>query len=131
MQFSTELRDARADQIEVIGGASAILKIRTAAVPASCATPDAGTVLATINLPADWMAASSGGVKVKAGTWSDASADAAGTAQHFRMYKADGVTCFLQGTVAMSGADMILDNTNLALGQAFSIDLFTISEANA
>ena len=131
MQFSTEVRNARADAVETVGGASPILRIRTGAAPASCGAADSGSVLATINLPADWMAAASGGVKAKSGTWSDAAADATGTAAHFRIYKADGTTCFLQGTVGTSGADMIVSNTSFATGQPFTVDSFQFTEGNA
>lgn len=61
LQYSVAVRNARLDAVETTIGASAILKIRTGAVPASCATADAGTVLATLALPADYMAAASGG----------------------------------------------------------------------
>lgn len=133
MQYSVELRNARGNQIEVIAGASAILKVRTAALPASCATADAGISVATITLPADWMGDAANGIKSLQGSWLDASADAAGTAQHWRLYKADGVTCVAQGTAGAtgSGAEMILDNAVLAAGQQFSIATFTITEANA
>lgn len=99
MQLSVAVRNARLDAIETAIGASAVLKIRTGAAPASCAAADAGTVLATLSLPADWMAAASSGAKAMSGTWSDGSADAAGTAAHFRVYASDGTTCGLQGTV--------------------------------
>ena len=131
LQFSASVRNARLDAIETAIGASAILKIRTGAAPADCATADSGTVLATLSLPSDWMAAASGGSKAKSGTWQDASADASGTAAHFRLYASDGTTCHAQGTVGTSGADMIVDNTSLNAGQSFTINTFTINEANA
>lgn len=89
LQLSTSARNALLDAIETAAGASAILKIRTGAVPASPSAADTGTVLATIALPADWMAAAAGGTKAKSGTWEDTAADAAGTAGHFRIYAAD------------------------------------------
>ena len=130
LQFSTTVRNARLDAIETAVGVSAVLKIRTGAAPADCATADSGTVLATLSLPSDWMAGASGGSKAKSGTWQDASADATGTAAHFRLYASDGTTCHMQGTVGTSGADMIVDNTSLAAGQSFTINTFTINEAN-
>lgn len=132
LQFSTTVRNARLDAIETAIGASAVLKIRTGAVPANVGTADAGTVVATINLPADWMSAASAAAKAMLGTWADASADAAGTAGHFRIYATDGTTAHVQGTVTATGGggDMTLDNTVFAAGQAFSITGFTINEAN-
>ena len=45
------------------------------------------------------MAAAGSGQKAKSGTWEDTSADAAGTAAHFRIYDSGGSTCHIQGTV--------------------------------
>lgn len=132
LQFSTTVRNARLDAIESAIGVSAVLKIRTGAAPANCGTADSGTVLATLSLPSDYMAAASGGTKAKSGTWEDLSADAAGTAAHFRLYASDGTTCHAQGTVTATGGggDMTLDNVVLALGQQFTITSFTITEPN-
>ena len=71
LQLSTAVRNARLDAIESTIGVSAILKIRTGAAPADCATADSGTVLATLNLPSDWMAAAASGNKALSGTWQD------------------------------------------------------------
>lgn len=129
IQFSTDVRNAMGDAIETTTGTSAVMKIRSGTVPATCATADAGDVLATLNLPSDWMAAASGGTKAKSGTWEDASADAAGTAGHFRIYKSDGTTCVMQGTITITGGggDMTLVNTNIASGQPITITGFTLT----
>jgi len=126
LQWSTGVRNAILDQIETTIGASAILKIRTGAVPANCAAADSGTVLATLALPADWMAAASSGAKAKAGTWQDTSADAAGTAAHYRLYATDGTTCHSQGTVTATGGggDMEVDNVVFAVLQSFTVTTF-------
>lgn len=133
LQFSVAVRNGELDSIETTVGTSAILKIRTGAKPADCATADSGTVVATLNLPSDWMAAASSGSKAKSGTWSDSSADATGTAGHFRLYASDGTTCHAQGTVTATGGggDMEVDNVSFAAGQAFSITSFILTAANA
>lgn len=133
LQLSTTVRNARLDAIETAIGASPILRIRSGSVPASCATADAGTVLASCTLPSDWLAAASGGSKAKAGTWEDTSADNTGTAAHFRIYDSGGSTCHLQGTVTLTagGGDMTVDNTSFVAGQAFTITGFTLTDANA
>lgn len=131
IQLSVTVRNARLDAIETAIGASPTLEIRTGAAPASCAAADSGSVLAAITLPADWMAAASGGSKGIAGTWQDSSADATGTAAHFRI-KA-GATCHLQGTVTITGGggDMQVDNTSFASGQQFTVTAFTLTDGNA
>jgi len=133
IQFSVAVRNARLDAIETAIGASAVMKIRTGAAPASCATADSGTVLATLNLPSDWMANAAAGSKAMSGTWQDASADASGTAAHFRIYASDGTTCHLQGTVTATGGggDLQVDNTSFASGQSFSVTSFTLTDGNA
>lgn len=131
IQLSVAARNGRLDAIEVEGGTSAILKIRTGAAPATCATADSGTVLVTANLPSDWMAAAASGVKGKAGTWQDTSADATGTAAHFRVYKSDGTTCFIQGTVGQGSGDMSLDNTAIVAAQSVTIGTFDLTDGNA
>jgi hypothetical protein len=133
LQFATTTRNALLDAIETDIGASAVLKIRTGAQPATCATADSGTVLVTANLPSDWMAAASSGSKGLSGTWQDASADATGTAAHFRVYKNDGTTCVIQGTVTGTGGggDMELNNTSIAATQTVTITSFTLNAPGA
>lgn len=133
LQLSTSVRNARLDVIESTAGTSAILKIRSGAQPATCATADSGTVLATMTLPSDWMAAASSGTKAMTGTWSDTSADATGTAAHFRIYASDGTTCHIQGSVTATGGggDLTLDNVSIAAAQSVSITSFTLTEANS
>lgn len=133
LQFSVTVRNAQLDAFETAIGTSAVLKIRTGSVPATCATADSGTVLSTINLPSDWMAAASSGSKALSGSWTDASADATGTAGHFRLYASDGTTCHAQGTVTITGGggDMTLDNTSIATGQAVTVTGFTLTAGNS
>lgn len=133
IQLSVAVRNARLDAIETAIGTAAVLKIRTGAPPATVATADSGTVLASLTLPSDWMAAASSGTKAKLGTWEDASADAAGTAGHFRIYASDGTTAHIQGTVTATGGggDITVDNVVFASGQTFTITSFTLTEANA
>jgi hypothetical protein len=127
------VRNARLDAIETTIGTSAILKIRTGAPPSNCAAADSGTVLATLNLPSDYLDAASNGSKSKSGTWEDASADNTGTAGHYRLYASDGSTCHAQGTVTITGGggDLQVDNTSFASGQAFRITSWTFTDGNA
>ena len=133
IQLSVAVRNARLDAIETTIGTSPILRIRTGAPPASCATADSGTILAEMTLPSDWMAAASSGSKAKSGTWQDTSGNAAGTAAHYRIYDSAGTTCHEQGTVTATGGggDMELDNTSIAVGQQVTITTYSRTDANA
>jgi hypothetical protein len=133
LQYSVAVRNARLDAIETTIGTSPILEIRSGPPPANCAAPDQGTVLATLNLPSDWMAPAANGVKVMAGTWQDLSADATGQAGHFRIKDSTGTVCHIQGTITDTNGDgdMKVDNTSFAQGQQFTITAFTLQAGNA
>lgn len=131
LQFSDSVRNAMLDAIETAIGTSAVLKIRTGAQPSTVATADAGTVLATLTLPSDWMNAASGGTKTLAGSWTDASADASGTAAHFRIYASNGTTQHFQGSVGVGTGDLQVDSTSFTSGQTFNITAFTLTAPGA
>jgi hypothetical protein len=130
-QFSTAARNASLDAIETTIGASPTLELRSGATPANCAAADSGTLLASMALPADWLAAASAGAKTLLGTWQDLSADAAGTVGHFRVKQ--GATCHIQGSVTASGGggDMTIDNPVLAVAQQVVVTAFTINAGGA
>jgi hypothetical protein len=77
------------------------------------------------------MAAASSGSKALLGTWQDASADATGTAAHFRIYDSGGSTCHMQGTVGTSASDLIVDSTSFTSGQQFTVTAFSLTDGNA
>ena len=63
LQYSVTVRNAKLDAVDTAIGTAPILEIRTGAAPADCSQADSGTVLATLNLPSDWMDDASGGSK--------------------------------------------------------------------
>jgi hypothetical protein len=132
LQLSVTARNDRLNQFETTVGTSPVLEIRSGAAPADCATADSGTLLASMTLPSDFMAAAASGSKAKSGTWEDLTANATGTAGHFRL-KSSGGTVHLQGTITATGGggDMTVDNTSFALGQSFTITSFTLTAGNA
>ncbi len=131
LALSTTVKNALLDAIETAIGTSAVLKIRTGSAP-GIGNADSGTVLASLSLPSDWMAAASGGSKAKSGTWQDTSADATGTAAHFRLYASDGTTVHAEGTVTVTGGggDLTLDSVSITAGQQITITGFTITAGN-
>ncbi len=130
-QFSDAARNASLDAIETAIGTGPTLRIRTGAPPTNCAAARTGTVLATMALPSDWMAAAASGSKGLAGLWQDLAADAAGTAGHFEIMQ--GATCHMQGTVSATGGggDMEIQNTSIAVGQQITVTAFNINAGGA
>lgn len=135
ISLSTLCRNARLNAIPTYGGGTAIVNVYQlttgSAAPTVDTGPVPGTLLAQITCPATYLAAASGGSAIKAGTWSDAAADAAGTAAFFRLCKNDGTTPVLQGTMGTAAADMIVDNAVFAVGQTFTVTVFSITDGNA
>jgi hypothetical protein len=133
IQFSAAVRNAMGNAIEATVGTTAVLKIWSGSAPATCATANSGTELASMTLPSDWYGAFSAGAAVLTGTWQDTSANATGTAGHYRLYASDGTTCHEQGTVTATGGggDLTLDNTSIASGQQVTITSFSKTIAGA
>lgn len=133
IQLSVAVRNARLDSIETTVGTGPILEIRTGAQPANCAAADSGTLLASMTLPSDWMAAAASGAKALSGSWNDASANNTGTAAHFRIKDSGGSICHMQGSVTATsgGGDIELNNTSIASGQSVTITAFNLTDGNA
>lgn len=136
-QFSVAVRNARLEAIESTIGAAPKLRFYSGAQPASCAAARAGTLLAELTLPSDWMAQAASGAKAFAGTWSGVGAVGAGAGTnigHFAIMDAAGTVCHHQGKVGATGdntADMTVDNLSLAQSQAISVTMFTLTEGGA
>lgn len=132
VQLDATTRNAGLDAYETSIGASPVLRIRTGTQPANCAAADSGTVLAALTLPADWMAAASGGTKALTGTWEDLSADATGTAGHWRLYDSGNV-CRMQGSVTVTGGggDLTVSSVDFVTGGAVTVTAFTWTAGNS
>lgn len=133
VQKSVGLRNAQLDAAETYVGTAPILTLRTGSAPANCAQANTGSLIATITLPSDWMAAASGGVKSKSGTWSNSAAGGTGTVAHFRIHNSAGSECCYQGSVSNTGGggDMIMDNTSVNAGQQVTISTCDMTAGNA
>lgn len=123
MDLSNVSANTMLNNYDTMFPAGSSLLIRTGA-PAGAENADAGTVLATIVTPASPWAAAATGSKSKSGTWQDTSADATGTAGHYRL-TGTTTTNIEEGTCATTAADMNLDNTSINAGQSVTVGTFT------
>jgi hypothetical protein len=143
MGFSTGFGNSILDSVGNSGTAqsfwdSAILEIRSGTRPSGADTAPTGTVLASMTLPADAMAAASTLIMAKSGTWSDSSADNTGTASWFRIKRSGdlGTTNStdkrLDGNITGTGGggDMELDNVSIAATQPVTITTFQFTLPN-
>lgn len=130
--YSAAVRNAMLDAYETAIGTAPLLRFYSGAMPADCATARSGTLLASITLPSDWMAAAAAGAKALAGSWTGAGVAGAGAGTnigYFSIFDASGTTCHDQGTVTVtgSGGDMTLNNINIANGQAITVSAFNFT----
>lgn len=130
LKFSTAVRNARLDSIETTIGTGAVVKIRTGTPPADCAAADSGTALIEFTLASDYMDDAASGSKDFSNTPVEVTADATGTAGHYRVYNSAETVCHMQGTVGESGTDMIIDNTSINSGQTTRISSWSITDGN-
>ena len=129
LQFSTALWNAMLDAVETAIGPSPTLQLRTGNMPASGDTASAGSVVATMALPSNWMADAASGSKAKLGTWQDTNADTSGTIGHFEI-RSSGGTPGLRGSVTLTGGggDIQLDQVNLNASQSVTITAFNLTK---
>jgi hypothetical protein len=64
------------------------------------------------------------------GTVNDGVAVVSGTASFFRIFKADGTTVVMDGSVGVTGADLNLDTTTINITQTVNISGGTIIRNN-
>ena len=137
---STTVRNAALDAEEAAIGTAPLMRFYSGAKPANAAAAATGTLLVEMALPADWMAAATGGTKSMLGTWQDLTANASGNGGYWRIYDTAGTTCHYQGTLTITGGggDITLNAPDggsgapaIVAGQAVSIATFVITAGNA
>lgn len=123
--------DAIVDGLDA-GASAGVLKIWTGAAPTDCQAADSGTLLAELTLsdPAFGAAAdiNPGARATASAITSDSSANATGTAGHFRAYDSNG-RCVIQGTVTATGGggDLELNSTSISSGVQVDITAWTVT----
>ena len=103
---------------------SGTLTIRTGSAPGagSAAT---GTVLATLTLPTDAFNAAATRQKTITASFQDTSADATGTAGHWRLVNS-GATRVLEGSVGVGTGELQLSTLSIIAGGTVTVTAFTL-----
>ena len=131
LSYSTAIRNAQLDQITTAVGTTAKLRIYSGTRPANVAASITGTLLAELTCNATFAPNASGGVLTLNAITSDASADATGTATHFRLWNSAASTAMIDGDVGTSGSDLNLNSVSLTSGGSVAVTSFTITAGNA
>jgi hypothetical protein len=126
-----DMADALVDRFD-LGAAAATIEIRTGAAPALTTDADSGTLLGTLTCSDPAFGNAAAGVATASAITGDTSADATGTAGHFRVKDSNGLV-HLQGdiTVTAGGGALELDSVAIVAGGQINITAFTITEPAA
>jgi hypothetical protein len=134
LRYTNTLRSAQQNAITTAAGASCEIRLYSGTIPTNADTAiGAQVLLATLTGNATFAPAAVNGVltlnAITSGTGT-AGAGAGTTCTWFRMTTAGGATVIMDGTVAISGGDLNLNNTNIATGQTVGISSYVITNNN-
>lgn len=132
VKYSTTLRNAQLDVISGASGvgASGLLRIYSGTRPANVAAAITGTLLAELTLNATFAPGAAAGVLTANAITGDTSANATGTATHFRIWKSDGTTAVIDGDVGTSGSDLNLTSTSIVATEPVNVTSLVITRGN-
>jgi hypothetical protein len=136
LKYSVALKNAKLGSTGMVAhiGTSAQLKLYNGTQPTNPDTALSGnTLLCTLTCNATQFGTVSGGVLTASAITSSTGAAGASTgttATFYRLFKSDGTTACVDGTVGSSGCDLNFDNPNIATGQAVAVSSLTYTGAN-
>jgi hypothetical protein len=131
IKYSTAAREAQLTTLNTEIGANAYIRIYSGTRPANVAASITGTLLAELRGNASGFGTVGSGALTASAITADSSADATGTASHFRIFKSDGTTAVVDGDVAASGSDLNLSSVSIVATGNVSITSFVITGGNA
>ena len=106
-----------------------MIKLYSGTQPANANTAiSSQTLLVSLSIAGSFGTDSNGTITI--GSVTSGTAVATGTASFFRIFKSDGTTVVMDGSVGTASADMILNSTSIVTSQTVSISSGTIIRAN-
>jgi hypothetical protein len=129
LKYSNGTRNSQQQGLITFAGSGCLINIYQGTQPANANTAiSTQTLLVSLPIAGSFGTDSSGTITISAVT--SASATATGTADFFRIFKSDGTTVVMDGSVGTTDADMILNTTTIGNTQTVSISSGTIIRAN-
>jgi hypothetical protein len=129
LKYSNGTRHAQNEGLITYAGSGAIINIYQGTAPAN-----ANTAITTQNLLVSCVLAGAFGTDTDGtltlGTVNNGTAVTGGTANFFRIFKSDGTTVVMDGSIGTSGADLNLDTTTINITQTVNISGGTIIRNN-
>jgi hypothetical protein len=129
LKYSNGTRNAQQNGLITYAGSNALINIYAGSQPANANTAISGqTLLVTLTVTGSFGTDSNGTITLS--SVANGTAVATNTATFFRITKSDTTTVVMDGSVGISDADLVLNNTSIATGQVVSISAGTIIRAN-
>jgi hypothetical protein len=129
LKYSNGTRHAKNEGLITFAGSNAIINLYQGTAPANANTGiTTQTLLVTCVLAGAFGTDTNGTLTL--GTVNDGVAVVSGTASFFRIFKADGTTVVMDGSVGVTGADLNLDTTTINITQTVNISGGTIIRNN-
>lgn len=129
LKYSNGTRNAQQQGLITYAGSGCLINIYQGTQPANANTAISGQTL-LVSLPISGSFGTDSNGTITLSTVTSASAVATGTASFFRIFKSNGTTVVMDGSVGTSNADMILNTTAIANTQTVTINSGTIIRAN-
>lgn len=111
------------------GTVAGVLEVRTSTQPTNVGDADNGTLLGTLTFSKPAFGLASAGVATAAAITSDSSADASGTATHFRVKNRYNsvLNIHSDGTCGLGSGDLNFDNNVIVAGGVIAITSATVT----
>jgi hypothetical protein len=128
LEYSNATRHAQNEGLITYAGSNALFNLYSGTQPANANTAITTQVL-LVSMPFAGVFGTDTNGTLTLGAVNPANAAASGTASFFRIFKADN-SVIMDGSVGLSGADLIINTVDIAAGQSVDITAGTIIRGN-
>ena len=129
LKYSNGTRHAQNEGLIAFAGSGAIINLYQGTQPANANTGITTQTLLVSCVMAGVFGTDTNGT-LTLGTVNNGTAITTGTANFFRIFKSDGTTVVMDGSVGVTGADLNLDTTTINITQTVNISGGTIIRNN-
>jgi hypothetical protein len=128
LEYSNATRHAQNEGLITYAGTNALFNLYSGTQPANANTAITTQVL-LVSMPIAGVFGTDTDGTLTLGAVTQTNASASGTASFFRITKSDS-SVIMDGSVGLSGADLILNTVDIAAGQSVDITAGTIIRGN-